>query len=159
MCILTYLQEEATVKITFVIGKIRGAPIRHTTIPKLELQAAVYGGRLRRQILRENNVTIDKIYHWQIHLQCYSGHSRLTRKNKCSLPTGQLKYWKILPEINGDVQTELTTMQILAQDECPSLASRSPLGETGRQGSRQMKKCQSSGAKWTKLKLSKLPVL
>ena len=34
------------------------------TIPKLELQAAVYGVRLREQILNEHNVRIDKIYHW-----------------------------------------------------------------------------------------------
>ena len=40
------------------------ASIRHTTISKLELHAAVYGVRLRRQILREHDVKIDKIYHW-----------------------------------------------------------------------------------------------
>ena len=34
------------------------------TIPKLELQAAVYGVRLRKQILNEHDVRIDKIYHW-----------------------------------------------------------------------------------------------
>ena len=33
------------------------------TIPKLELQAAVYGVRLRKQILNEH-VKIDKIFHW-----------------------------------------------------------------------------------------------
>ena len=40
------------------------APIRHNTIPKKELQAAVYGIRLRKQILNEHDVKIDKIYHW-----------------------------------------------------------------------------------------------
>ena len=64
MCIVAYLQDEATLKLTYVMGKCRGAPIRHTTIPRLELQAAVYGVRLRRQILREHDVRIDKIYHW-----------------------------------------------------------------------------------------------
>ncbi|XP_075239333.1 uncharacterized protein LOC142334891 [Convolutriloba macropyga] len=39
-------------------------PIRHTTIPKLELQAAVYGVRLKRQIVREHDVKIDKVYLW-----------------------------------------------------------------------------------------------
>ena len=34
------------------------------TIPKLELQAAVYGVRLRKQILNEHDATIDKIFHW-----------------------------------------------------------------------------------------------
>ena len=66
MFIVAYLQDEATLKLTYVIGKCRVAPIRHTTIPKLELQAAVYGVRLRRQILREHDVRIDKIYHWTV---------------------------------------------------------------------------------------------
>ena len=64
MCIVAYLQDEATLKFTYVIGKCRVARIRHTTIPKLELQATVYGVRLRRQILREHDVSIDKIYPW-----------------------------------------------------------------------------------------------
>ena len=34
------------------------------TIPKLELQAAVYGVRLRKLILTEHDVKIDNIYHW-----------------------------------------------------------------------------------------------
>ena len=44
--------------------KRRVAPIRHMTIPKSELPAAVYGVRLRRHIWRENDLRIDKIYHW-----------------------------------------------------------------------------------------------
>ena len=43
MCIVTHLQDEATLKLNYVIGKCRVAPIRHKTILKLELQAAVYG--------------------------------------------------------------------------------------------------------------------
>ena len=64
MCIVAYLQDEATLKLTYVIGKCRVAPIRHMTIPKLELQAAVYGVRLRKQILNKHDVKIDRIYHW-----------------------------------------------------------------------------------------------
>ena len=64
MRIVAYLQDEATLKLTYVIGKCRVAPIRHMTVPKLELQAAVYGVRLRKQILNEHDVKIDKIYHW-----------------------------------------------------------------------------------------------
>ena len=62
--IVAYLQHIATLKLTYVIGKCRVAPIRHMTIPKLELQAAVYGVRLRRQILKELDLRNDKIYHW-----------------------------------------------------------------------------------------------
>ena len=64
MCIAAYLQEETTLNSTYVIGKCRVAPIRHMTIPKLELQASVYGVCLRKQILSEHDVRIDKIYHW-----------------------------------------------------------------------------------------------
>ena len=64
MCFVAYLQDEATLRLAYVIGKCRVAPIRHMTIPKLELQAAVYGVHLRKQILSEHDVTIDKIYHW-----------------------------------------------------------------------------------------------
>ena len=64
MCIVVYLQDEATPKLTYVIGKCRVAPIRHMTIPKLELQAANYGVRLRKQIPNEHDVKIDKIFHW-----------------------------------------------------------------------------------------------
>ena len=59
---MAYLQGEATLKLIYVIEKYRVAPIRLTTIPKLELQAAVNGVCLR--ILREHDVKCDKIYHW-----------------------------------------------------------------------------------------------
>ena len=61
---LAFLQDQATLKLIYVIRKCRLAPIRHTTIPKLELQAAVYEVRLIRQILREHDDRIDKIHHW-----------------------------------------------------------------------------------------------
>ena len=64
MCIVAYLKDEATLRLTYVIGKCRVTPIRHMTIPKLDLQAAVYGVRLRKQILSHNVVKIDKTYHW-----------------------------------------------------------------------------------------------
>ena len=62
--LLHIMQDEATLKLLYVIGKCCVAPIRHMTIPKLELQAAVYGVWLRKQILNEHEVRIDKIYHW-----------------------------------------------------------------------------------------------
>ena len=64
MCIVAYLQDIATLKLTYVVGKCRVVPIRQLTIPKLELQAAVYGVQLRKQILKEHDVRIDKTYHW-----------------------------------------------------------------------------------------------
>ena len=63
MFIVAYMQDEAILKLTYVIGKCRVAPIRQKTIPKLEFKPQ-YRVRLRRQILREHDVRIDKIYHW-----------------------------------------------------------------------------------------------
>ena len=57
-------QVEATLGITYVIGKRRVAPIRYMKILKLELQAAVYGVCLRKQILSKHVVRIDKINPW-----------------------------------------------------------------------------------------------
>ena len=62
--IMAYLQDEATLRLTYVIGKSRVESIRHMTIPKLELKATVYGVRLRKQILSGHDVRINKIYHW-----------------------------------------------------------------------------------------------
>ena len=64
MCIVAFLQDEATLRLTYVIGKCRVGPIRHMTTPKLELQPANYGIRFRKQILKEHDVRIEKIYHW-----------------------------------------------------------------------------------------------
>ena len=58
MCIVAYLQEDRTLRLTYVIGKCRVAPIRHITTPKLERQAAVYGVCLRKQIPSEHDVRI-----------------------------------------------------------------------------------------------------
>ena len=63
MCIVAYLQE-ATLNPTYVTGRCSVATIRQMTIPKLELQAGVYGVHLRKQILSEDDVRTDKIYHW-----------------------------------------------------------------------------------------------
>ena len=127
MCIVAFLQDEATLKLTYVTGKCRVAPIRHMTVPKLELQAAVYGVRLRKQILNENDVKIDKIYHWT-HQQCYSGYRQRTRNNKYSLRTEQRKYWKTHRWINGDTSKVSKTLPTSEPEECPSKASRSPYG-------------------------------
>ena len=51
-------------RLSYVIGKCPVAPIRHMTIPKLELQAAVYGVCLRKQILGKHDVKINKMYQW-----------------------------------------------------------------------------------------------
>ena len=64
MCTATNLQDEKPLTLSYVIVKCRVAVIRHMTKLRLEHRAAVYGVRLRKQILRGHDVRIDKMYHW-----------------------------------------------------------------------------------------------
>ena len=65
MYIVAYPQDDQMLKLTYVNWKYLVATIRHTTIPKLALQALVYGVRLRKQILREHDFKNDKSDHWR----------------------------------------------------------------------------------------------
>ena len=64
MCIVAYLRKQDNGEVTFVIGKCRVAPIRNMTVAKLEMQAAVFGARLRELILEEHDIEVDRIVHW-----------------------------------------------------------------------------------------------
>ena len=46
------------------MGKTRVAPLKPQTIPKLELQAAVYPCRLQRAFIKNTSLSISKITHW-----------------------------------------------------------------------------------------------
>ena len=50
--------------IRFLMGKTRVAPLRQTTIPRLELQAALYAARLKKTIEDEMDFKFDKISLW-----------------------------------------------------------------------------------------------
>ena len=66
MCIVAYLREDTQEEseLAFVIGKSRIAPMRQLSIPRLELQAAMYATRLRDSIIAEHDLVFSKIYHW-----------------------------------------------------------------------------------------------
>ena len=64
MCMVAYLRKQENGKVAFVIGKCRVAPIRNMTVAKLEMQAAVFGVRLRELILEEHDIEVDQIVHW-----------------------------------------------------------------------------------------------
>ena len=66
MVIVAYLHAEDVdgVEISFVIRNCRTAPEKQQTIPKLELQAALYSVRLRQLITEDHDVKIQTVTHW-----------------------------------------------------------------------------------------------
>ena len=51
-------------KVSFIMGKARAAPVKHHTIPKLELMAAITGNRLKDSIMKEHSIHFHKVYMW-----------------------------------------------------------------------------------------------
>ena len=51
-------------KSVFILGKTRVTSIKQQTIPKLELQASIYGSRLRKKLNKELTLQIDQRVHW-----------------------------------------------------------------------------------------------
>ena len=67
MCAVAYLRskpKEYSADLAFVIGKCRVAPMRHFSIPRLELQAAVMAVRLKEQIVKEHESKIHSSNFW-----------------------------------------------------------------------------------------------
>ena len=66
MCAVIYLRAhcDQLLQISFFVGKYRVAPIRATTIPKLELQAALIGLRLVTSIKKFLPLTIEETFFW-----------------------------------------------------------------------------------------------
>lgn len=66
MCAVAYWRWEhnGVIHVAFIASKSRVTPIKHVTIPKLELQAALLGARLADTIAREHTLTISERYFW-----------------------------------------------------------------------------------------------
>ena len=67
MCAVAYLlskPKEYSADLALVIGKCIVAPMRHLSIPRLELQAAVMEMRLREQIMKEHEAKIHSCNFW-----------------------------------------------------------------------------------------------
>ena len=66
MCIVAYMRALTSngTEVSFVTGKCRIAPMKQQTIPKLELQAALYSVRLRQLIEKEHDIKMDSVTHW-----------------------------------------------------------------------------------------------
>ena len=67
MCAVAYLRnnaKEKSAEVSFVIGKCRVAPMRHMSIPRLELQAVVMAVRLKEQIVKELEQPVHSFAYW-----------------------------------------------------------------------------------------------
>ena len=127
-CIVAYLQDKATLRLTYEIEKCRVTPIRHIKIPKLKLQAAVYGVSLRRQILRQCYVKIDKSYHWTdlstVLQWLHSAHKnqQLFVANKAAeiLKNSSMDQWRHVTSIENpaDIGTKWMSIEGLKESEC-----------------------------------------
>ena len=61
---VTCTSREIITKLAFDQAKARVSPMKVVTTPKLELQAALLGSRLKREICRSLTVTLDKEFMW-----------------------------------------------------------------------------------------------
>ena len=69
--------------VAFVCGRIRVAPLKPLTVPRLELQAAVMGARLAAKIIEEHDVNITRRFFWtdsQTVLQWVRSDARLYKQ-------------------------------------------------------------------------------
>ena len=66
MCMVPYFTDQQTGELAYVVGKCRVAPMKQQSIPRLELQAAIYGTRLKRLIVDEHNVEIERTFFWTV---------------------------------------------------------------------------------------------
>jgi hypothetical protein len=67
MCVIAYFRAECSDGSTvtpFIVGKTRVAPLRHLTIPKLELQAAMTAIRLYDLISKEHEIKPSRVVFW-----------------------------------------------------------------------------------------------
>ena len=58
------LNQLGQIHCSFVMGKVRNAPAKEWTVPRLELQAAVIATRLSQTLLKELDLPIDSTTHW-----------------------------------------------------------------------------------------------
>ena len=129
MCIVAYLRAEVNdgIEVSFVLGKCRIAPIKQLSIPRLELQAALYSVRLRTLIVKEHDLQIDSVTHWTDSVTVLQRlHSADKRQNVFVanraaeiLQSSTIDEWKhVKGELNpSDIGTRGTTIEKLIESE------------------------------------------
>ena len=130
MCAVAYLRanaKEQSAEVSFVIGKCRVAPMRHMSIPRLELQAAVMAVRLKEQIVKELEQPVHSFAYWSDSSTVVQWINSSHRKQQVFvanrvaeiLDTTDVSQWKHVSGINNpaDIGTRFITMEDLRQSE------------------------------------------
>ena len=131
MCAVAYLRsqpKEYSADLAFVIGKCRVAPMRHLSIPRLELQAAVLAVRLKEQIVKEHEMKISSCSFWSdattVLQWIHSSHRKqqVFSANRVAeiLDTTDVSQWKHVSGINNpaDIGTRAINIEEPKRSEC-----------------------------------------
>ena len=137
MCAVAYLgsqSKEYTADLAIVIGKCRVAPMRHLSIPRLEMQVAVMAVMLNEQIVKEHEMKINSCSFGQTQLQYCSDYTVPIANNKCLWPIEWLRYYIQLMFHSENMSAVLTTQLTLAPEQSTLKNSREVSGSRGRPG-------------------------
>ena len=129
MCIVAYFRAETDAgnEVSFVLGKYRIAPIKELSIPRRELQAALYSVRMRKLIVEEHDLVIDTVTHWADSITILQWLHSADRKwnvfvaNRAAeiLEASTFDEWKhIKGELNpSDIGTRRITIEKLSESD------------------------------------------
>ena len=130
MCAVAFLrshQNDQPGELGFVIGKCRVAPMRHLSIPRLELQAAMLSVRLKDQIVKELDMPIANWTMWTdsttVLQWIHSAHRKqqvfVANRVAEILDSTDVTQWKHVSGINNpaDIGTRKITMGDLQASE------------------------------------------
>ena len=114
--------EEKT-ELAFVLGKARVAPMKVTTVPKLELQAALLAARLKREITQSLTVTVNQVFIWTDSATVLQWINSNEKQPIFLLQTVFAKFWSI-PALTNGTTSQLRIIQLtLARVKCPPRVS------------------------------------
>ena len=130
MCAVAYLRsqpKEYSVNLAIVIGKCRVPPMRHLSIPRLELQAAVTAVRLKEQIVKEHEMKINSSSFWSdsttVLQWIHSSHRKqqvfVANRVAEKLDTTDVSQWKHVSGINNpaDIGNRAINIEELKRSE------------------------------------------
>ena len=119
--------KENSADLAFVIGKCRVTPMRHLSITRLEMRAAVMAVRLKEQIVKEHEMKINKCCFWShsttvlqwIHSSNRNQQVFVVNRVAETLDTTDVSQWKHVSRVNNpaDIGTRATNIEALKRSE------------------------------------------